>query len=671
MKAINNKERCDIIMLRVVSSMKNNNALISTAMLTAIFEEKKQDTISLTIPFIINIINNDPTISNVEIAKKMQDEYSFSNFPQAIIKIVVNRLKKQKILKQENKKYIFISDVSKIVKEFNDRREKSKKEIDTVINSLCDYFKQNVTLKMSYMDCRNSLANFLDKNGYLLYEDINNSTRLSKYNDKINYNIGLFINEHKVAKDLIFDYLKNIIEGSLIANALYVNIENDNNTDLKNLTCYFDTPFMLRVLEFKEPEVNTSALELFKLLKEQNVKIKCFKHNYNEIENSIEDFIRNYGKPQDKTLENFIIKNYSITEVREILNNLESLFKNLEIEIIDTPEYKKDQYKNVIDEKKLASNLKSVYKDKKVSDKTIDNDVASISAIMRLRKGKDYRKLEECPAIFVTTNKDVRRETNLLLNLDETFKISPAISDIDLTAIVWLKSLVNNKDLPEIKLTENAMAAIKPTESIRKRFYSTLGNLKQSKMDISPSSLYNLLCSNYFVEKLMLNVEGDVNKINPNILLSTYESTLKENEILDQNEKSLKKDNEKLIQNLLQKEEDDKIYKENIYTKYKKQEKVIQKIILVTEKIIQIGICLTLSILSIVYTNNGNSLFSIKSILYYVLTLYAILATFLPISIFAVFKTIFDKINLNLFPVINKFINSRAEKSINEIFNKN
>lgn len=42
MKAINNKERCDIIMLRVVSSMKNNNALISTAMLTAIFEEKNK-----------------------------------------------------------------------------------------------------------------------------------------------------------------------------------------------------------------------------------------------------------------------------------------------------------------------------------------------------------------------------------------------------------------------------------------------------------------------------------------------------------------------------------------------------------------------------------------------------------------------------------------------------
>ena len=62
--------------------------------------------------------------------------------------------------------------------------------------------------------------------------------------------------------DTVFDYLKNIIEGSLIANALYVNIENNNNTDLSKLTCYFDTPFMLRVLEFKDPEYNKTALEL-------------------------------------------------------------------------------------------------------------------------------------------------------------------------------------------------------------------------------------------------------------------------------------------------------------------------------------------------------------------------------------------------------------------------
>ena len=36
--------------------MKNNSALISTAMLSAIFEENKQDNIALLIPFVIKII---------------------------------------------------------------------------------------------------------------------------------------------------------------------------------------------------------------------------------------------------------------------------------------------------------------------------------------------------------------------------------------------------------------------------------------------------------------------------------------------------------------------------------------------------------------------------------------------------------------------------------------
>lgn len=131
---------------------------------------------------------------------------------------------------------------------------------------------------------------------------------------------------------------------------------------------------------------------------------------------------------------------------------------------------------------------------------------------MRLREGKEFRKLEDCNAIFVTTNKYIRNETNKLLNMNSTFKISPVISDIDLTAIVWLKSLVNNKNLPEMKLTENAMAAIKPTAKLRKKFSQELLTLKSSKANVTPETLYNLLCSSYFSENLMLETNGDTKK---------------------------------------------------------------------------------------------------------------------------------------------------------------
>ena len=229
-------------MIRVVSSLKNNSALISTAMLSAIFEENKQDNVALLVPFIIKIIYDDSSVSEKEIVEKMQNVYSFNNLPHAIVKIIINRLKKQQIIKQENGKYVFITDVSKIVQEFNDRLEKSKKEIEEIIRGLTDYFKKNTNLKLNYLECRNSFAKFLDQNGYLLYEDMGNSTRINKNIDNITYHIGRFINEHIEKQDIIYSYLVNIIEGSLIANALYVNIDNQNNTDLKKLACFSIIP---------------------------------------------------------------------------------------------------------------------------------------------------------------------------------------------------------------------------------------------------------------------------------------------------------------------------------------------------------------------------------------------------------------------------------------------
>lgn len=650
--------------------MKSNSAFISTAVLSAIFEENKQDNISLLIPFVIKIIHDDNTVTKEIIVEKMRKEYAFYDMPRAIIDIIINRLKKQGIIRQKNNMFEFNIDSTNMVKEFDNRYEKSKKQIDKIINELLKYFKNNTDIKLNYMDCKNSFAMFLDKNGYLLYEDINNSMRIKNNIDKISYHIGRFINYHKELSDDTYTSLLNVIEGSLIANALYVNIDSDNNADLHRLTCYFDAPFMLRVLDFKLPEENKSAMELVELLKKLNVKIKCFKHNFNEIENILEEFIRNYGKQSEKTLENLVIKNYSETDLRSLLNNLEDAFKGLGIEIVETPEYDKKKYKYVIDEKKLEDNLIAVYKDSSINRKTIEIDVKSVSAIMRLREGKEYRKLEDCNALFITMNKDIRNETNKLLNIDSKFKISPVISDIDLTAIIWLKSLINNKNIPEMKLTENAMAALKPTTAIRKRINQTISNLKTNKYNVTVDSLGNLLCSNYFVENLMLNVDGDPKKINPNILINTYEDTLKQNKLLNDNEKKLSFENEKLTRKLLEKEENDKQYKNNVIKKYNEKETKITKLIERIEFVIRIFFCLLLCWISYKYSFDRENRILFKGILI-ILTIYVILCNFIPVSIFMIFDKIEKKINNVLFIMVNKYYTKKAEKEIEYIFNKN
>jgi len=656
-------------MLRVVNNMKNNSAFISTAILSAIFEENKQDNISLLIPFVIKIIHDDKAVTKGIIVEKMRKEYAFYDMPLAIIDIIINRLKKQGIIIQKNNMFEFVVDPTNMVKEFDNRYEKSKKQIDKIINELLNYFKNNTDIKMNYTDCKNSFAMFLDRNGYLLYEDINNSMRIKNNIDKISYHIGRFINYHKELSDDTYTCLLNVIEGSLIANALYVNIDSDNSADLHRLTCYFDAPFMLRVLDFKLPEENKSAMELVKMLKKLNVKIKCFKHNFNEIENILEEFIKNYGNKPEKTLENLVIKNYSETDLRSLLNNLDEVFKNLEIDIVETPEYDKKKYKYVIDEKKLEENLIAVYKDININRKTIEIDVKSVSAIMRLREGKEYRKLEDCNALFITMNKDIRNETNKLLNIDSKFKISPVISDIDLTAIIWLKSLINNKNIPEMKLTENAMAALKPTTAIRKKINQTISNLKTDKYNVTPNSLSNLLCSNYFVENLMLNVDGDPKKISPNILINTYEDTLKQNELLNENGKKLSFENEELTRKLLEKEENDRQYKNNITKKYNEKEKKVTKIIEKIELVIRIIFCLYLCWISYKYSFDKENGIIFKGILI-ILTVYVVLCNFIPVSIFMIFYKIEKKINNIIFIKINKYYTSKAEKEIEYIFNK-
>ena len=69
----------------------------------------------------------------------------------------------------------------------------------------------------------------------------------------------------------------------MLANTIYIQVENDNKASLKNLNCYLDTPIILNLLELKTDEQNSSAKLLVELLEKKQAKIKCFEHNYKEV----------------------------------------------------------------------------------------------------------------------------------------------------------------------------------------------------------------------------------------------------------------------------------------------------------------------------------------------------------------------------------------------------
>lgn len=123
--------------------MKNDNALISTAVLTAIWDDSHKDNIELVIPFVSNIIFNkfkvNDLIDEEYIIRQLKEKFCFNKFPYAVLKIVLNRMKRRNILKLDNKKFILTKDLKDEAKEFEDRLNIAKLETSKVISAITKY----------------------------------------------------------------------------------------------------------------------------------------------------------------------------------------------------------------------------------------------------------------------------------------------------------------------------------------------------------------------------------------------------------------------------------------------------------------------------------------------------------------------------------------------------
>ena len=125
--------------------MENSNALIGTAMLTAIWDQTHKDNLELLKPFITYLVGKNASIQDeiniTKIINEMDEEFGFPNIPKAVIEKIFNRMKK--IIIRNDKKYYLIKDLSEEVKKFDENKNQIQDESDKVINNLMEYLKSS------------------------------------------------------------------------------------------------------------------------------------------------------------------------------------------------------------------------------------------------------------------------------------------------------------------------------------------------------------------------------------------------------------------------------------------------------------------------------------------------------------------------------------------------
>lgn len=459
-------------------------------------------------------------------------------------------MKRRNILKLDNKKFILTKDLKDEAKEFEDRLNIAKLETSKVISAITKYLKKELNDDIVESDAEIYFGNFISSYGYNAYENINFVKKIERKSDVTNYLIGEFICRENEKNSDIFKLILRIIEGYMIANAIYLQIENDNKASLRKLNCYLDAAFILRVLGYKSDEENESAKELYDLLVKYGATINCFNHTFIEVRNILYYYKININKNKEMTLEYFDKEKYSEGQVDLIISSLEDIFKDKRINIVDTPDFTKDRYKDVIDVKTLEEKL-TTHKEKHnqyINPNSITNDVNSVCAINMLRRGKKITKIENCTHIFVTTYQYLKSASREIMPELFDTDIGLVIDDLDLTTILWFKDFENNADLPKLRLVENALAATNASDEIMCKAAKIFESIKKDGSIRNLENVSNCLTKNY------LKSSGFVDSIKNDSELVTKESLLDFLTKRDKEIESIKKELEDTKERNLKKE---------------------------------------------------------------------------------------------------------------------
>ncbi|MHB8128913.1 MAG: hypothetical protein ACYDEX_07940 [Mobilitalea sp.] len=513
--------------------MNIKDSYITQAMLASYLNNEKMDYLRLLTPFVLKCLPTEKgaLVDSKAIQSQLNKEYQL-NILYNVVEKMLQRLCKsnqnQYIRKDHGKYY-----VAKIYDdtEFSKRKANIKDAHQKVICALVEFLKNSKYIeKMTEDVAEIYLSTFLETYNYTVYENAECMNRITINNgkDKTNYYVAQFVLQEYYKESVIFDNVLEIIKGILVSKAIYFfmsDYKDDMQSKLKGTVFYLDTRLLIDALGLNLKEEQDAMLELLDLLKDNGGVIKTFNHYKTELEGIVYKYAKDVNCRLSLSLKKFSSERYSTHDVEMYLGTLESRLKEVGITCENKPDYDENINKNTwhIDYNALKNALSAQieYKDKEGYgyDSPIINDTNTIEAIAYLR-GTSYRfNIENCKCIFVTKNKDIVQVVNNLYYKERFCKgeINFAITDVDLTSLLWLSTFGKNSELPKLKLMENVYAACSPSNAVMNEFIRKINRMSDSNKISNETAI--LLRTQYSMyNDLSELTDNDSANVNDNVI---------------------------------------------------------------------------------------------------------------------------------------------------------
>lgn len=460
--------------------MNEQEYIVSNAMLSAYLGKASADCLDLMKPFVLYLLPDvGQQIDFDEIADGIKKEFGFTSVPSNVIHRIVNRISKEKrYVEKKNGKFFVKSRYDK--SSFEKTRREITTKIDGLSNELVRFLKDNhYRLRVTVDEAKEYIQIFLGQYNYL-YDSIEQYRKITSTSStaKSNFWVAKFIlNTYEQGLSSFDDFLE-IIKGSLASRAItfLANDSTEEKKKLRNTVFYFDTRLLINCLGISSNEEYQATIELKELIEHNGGEVRTFENYIEEVHGILTKYIKSPKDRPNLSLDYFREKGLNTEYIRTYADSLESHLNKENIFIEEKPSCQVpiDKLNWPIDSLELKKVLNEYvnYSNDEKGEIALENDLDTLESISILRYNlKGRHTLEDCKAIFVTQNADLTYAAHIYFKDNSNCKgIELAVTDVDLTALLWLSYGKNTNELPKIKLLENAYSACCPTESVINEF---------------------------------------------------------------------------------------------------------------------------------------------------------------------------------------------------------
>jgi hypothetical protein len=291
----------------------------------------------------------------------------------------------------------------------------------------------------------------------------------------VDYLIALFIRHLVDMDNVAFGYVVEAVKGAILAAVL--DLKADLKRSLRDMTIMLDTPVVLKALGYNGTTQREAVRQTIALAATLGVTVACFDHTIKELDgvlDSVQGTLKSRGQSQGFRREvddYFLGIGATAADVEIERSRMRQNVQAIGIRVVSRPD---DYYKFGLDENKLDSHLQDTIGYR--TPTTRRYDVMSLSAVHRQRRGGCAEQFEKCGYVLITDNPQLVYAAK---GVDERHNWPLAMTDADLSALLWVRSPATAEDLPRQQLLAAVYTGMQPSAHLWAKYLLEIERLQR------------------------------------------------------------------------------------------------------------------------------------------------------------------------------------------------